>query len=1165
MIPVALNTRYTRSIQLERDTKQSNFVESYILTQRAIQTLHRISTTLNPSLSVPRAWALTGPYGSGKSAFAVFLTHLLGNSQHNATQQAIGLLDKTETDLCSNFKNAAQTNGYLVVAFTGSPARLGKAVLQALHQSLNNEPSNEKIINFQQKLHNVLEQKQYTLKEIILLINELQLILTGHYSGILLVIDELGKFLEFDARHSENQDSFLLQLLAEHASQPNVVPLQVVTLLHQSFEQYAGIAGEKLKNEWTKIAGRFESIAFLESTEQTLRILQHTFTQKFTLKDFPHLQTIIEKATHTLAEQSALPNGLSTQQAIELFNKCYPFHPITLLLLPTLCQKIAQNERTLFSYLASQEPYSFSHTLAQLDMTKIHSAFVMPHHLYDYFITNQSGTNKDFLTQRRWIEIISALERLQTTNIEVEQLLKTIGLFNLIGSQSGFKASPTLLNLCFNEAINLLQTLTTQSLITFRSYNNEHRIWQGSDFDLSSVLRDSIAKSIQLKLANYLNSYAPLAPILAKKHAFETGTLRYFTPFFIDYETAKTGIKITDKQSLLLFVAETPEQEAYFTHHVVTKYGKSNIYACIKHGAQLREWITEWSALEEIGRTESALAHDHVAHKEYEIYLSESKKRVLKALRELLDIPQNLLWYWKNQPYPIINKRSLQEFLTRVANELYHKTPHIKNELINRAYPSGTAISARNRLLEAMLNHTDEKDLGLDKYPPEKSIYLSILQKSGLHRPKQDNIFTTVWHFAPPEKDKDYCNLHPTWEKIELFFKKSEAKPISLTQLAQELSNAPYGLKAGLIPIIIITAYFVYQNELALYEDGNFVPLFRLDILERLRKSLDQFLLKEEKAQRIQITFSVQYFRMEGINGALLNEYVKLLQKSNLDGKTPDILSVVKPIAKFINGLPEYTQQTENLSDMAKSVRKVCREAQSPQELLFILLPKACGLDELNDDSSLEQTQQFSQRLIQAFRELNGAYPQLLSQLQSTFKQVFELSSRLTLEDVKATAIERYNDLELYAHAQEPVLPFLSRLTDKTGDAIHWLNRIFGLLANKPTEHWIDTDNQLAERKLLSFFVQLKDLELLRAQAEIHKKQSSKKFEAILLITRRQGQIQKHDVAFIDESSEKVVCQKVAELKKQLDMLEDKDIQKAVLALLLDQLLDFEKIDSNTV
>lgn len=86
---IKVNTRYTRSIHIERDSETGT--QPYILTSRAIQVLSRFAETLD-SDPKPRAFALIGPYGSGKSAFGLFLSRLLGNSEAEVTRDARDLL-----------------------------------------------------------------------------------------------------------------------------------------------------------------------------------------------------------------------------------------------------------------------------------------------------------------------------------------------------------------------------------------------------------------------------------------------------------------------------------------------------------------------------------------------------------------------------------------------------------------------------------------------------------------------------------------------------------------------------------------------------------------------------------------------------------------------------------------------------------------------------------------------------------------------------------------------------------------------------------------------------------------------------------------------------------------------------------------------------------------
>jgi len=265
---IFVNAHYTRSVNIERDADSLSVVKAYIPTTRAMQTLKSMAAALKAEES-PRAWSLVGPYGSGKSSFAVFLAHLLGPSDNPATRAALKTIKGTkETGLAPKLRALTEnSSGYCAVLLTGSPESFGHRLIQSLAEKAQEIWSQRRgtTPGIVQHLQNLAEQKeQPTTSDIISAIEELQdkLALAG-YSGLLIIVDELGKFLEYEARHYGANDIFLLQALAEHAVAAHQVKLSLVVMLHQAFDQYARGLGESLKNEWAKVQGRFENIPFL--------------------------------------------------------------------------------------------------------------------------------------------------------------------------------------------------------------------------------------------------------------------------------------------------------------------------------------------------------------------------------------------------------------------------------------------------------------------------------------------------------------------------------------------------------------------------------------------------------------------------------------------------------------------------------------------------------------------------------------------------------------------------------------------------------------------------------------------------------------------------------------------------------------------------------------
>ena len=168
----------------------------------------------------PRAWSLVGPYGSGKSSFAVFLSHLLEDQKLETNTIAEGILQRFNTPVADKVTvHTKDSNAYCIVLLTGSPESLSKRFVEALYQSALRYWEGERKPAIVQEIGQARHQ-QLTTTIIIELLKKLQQAVSKKSGkGILIVIDELGKFLEYEARHQGANDIFLLQALAEVAYQ----------------------------------------------------------------------------------------------------------------------------------------------------------------------------------------------------------------------------------------------------------------------------------------------------------------------------------------------------------------------------------------------------------------------------------------------------------------------------------------------------------------------------------------------------------------------------------------------------------------------------------------------------------------------------------------------------------------------------------------------------------------------------------------------------------------------------------------------------------------------------------------------------------------------------------------------------------------------------------
>ena len=175
-------------------------------------------------------------------------------------------------------------------------------------------------------------------------------------AGLLLVVDELGKFLEYAAHDPEYGDLFVLQSLSECATRSQQAPLLMVTILHQAFEQYAQRLATSQREEWAKVQGRFEDVSFIEPTEQVLRLIGSAI-EKTAAVENPNLSAAVDLELK--------PRQLDKSEFVSLLESCLPLHPTVALIVSPLFRRFAQNERSLFALLNSSEPHGLQDFLSK--------------------------------------------------------------------------------------------------------------------------------------------------------------------------------------------------------------------------------------------------------------------------------------------------------------------------------------------------------------------------------------------------------------------------------------------------------------------------------------------------------------------------------------------------------------------------------------------------------------------------------------------------------------------------------------------------------------------------------------------------------------------------------------------------------------------------------
>ena len=1047
-----ITKRFQRSVHLVRDFYTQNALDGYVVTVKARETLTRLIAAQENS-ATSKAWSLTGPYGSGKSAFALFAAKLLGTSDAPTTQHALDLLKHSDVTLYDRFlsingNKSEASVGFCPVLISGERAPITRALLQGLEHGLktfgiSSRHSLRK--NIQELLKTAANGNPPQATEITKLFEDATRAIKqkgGH--GLLLVIDELGKFLEYAAQHPAQDDVFVLQTLAEFAARSDQTPLFLITILHQAFEQYANKIAKSQREEWAKIQGRFEDIAFIEPADQVLRLIGSAIQHKTEI-----LSTSIELSLN--------PNQLpAAVEFRKLFKNCLPLHPTVALVVGPIFRRFAQNERSLFAFLNSSEPYGLQEFLSNQYYNGGQLPTFSIADLYDYLNTtigNRLAASRD---GDKWIEIEMAINRLVDPSPTLVRLIKTIGLLNIIGEVSAnLKASKHILRYALDDSTEefeaefekALKTLTERSIALYRRYNDIYALWEGSDIDIQARLHEAESHlDPNETLITYLSELTPPRPLIARRHLFEKGTLRYFAVRYTDFEDFDANLNepLSNADGLVLYTLPANEDE---THQLIEKAGgedaikRSEVLIAIPHFTRfLRDAVTDLACLRWISENTPELEGDAVARRELSIRWVEAEHGVDDQLTTIFggDNEGSCRWFHKGHEVSITSQRDRNEHLSKICDEVYHKTPIIQNELINRRKISGAVTTARKKLIQAMLENGDQENLGIPGYPAEMSIYRSLLLETGIHRETSG-----VWGFHPPKPD-DKNNIKQTWETVEDFLETCEGERQPVVELYEHLMAPPLGVREGPLPILLCAAMLRYKTEVALYQDGSFIPNWSMPVFER-------FLKVPEK-------FEIKRFRIIAARAELLRQYLNALNQPT-ETENPNLLTVIKALMPFISGLPKYTLNTDTLSDNAKHLRAAVLNAREPDELIFKELPEALGffafgIQTTDSNAALK----FSSTLQDTLSELGRAYENLLNSIEKQMKDAFVLAG--DRDNFRKTLVHRAEPLrEIVSDPQ--LKQFLIRICDEQLDFSNWLEAIGATLAGKPPKSWFDRDTDI--------------------------------------------------------------------------------------------------------
>jgi len=640
--------------------------------------------------------------------------------------------------------------------------------------------------------------------------------IAGTYDGIVFVFDEFGRYIEDEG---ENVRVKSIQDMAEFCDHSGYNDY-LILVSHKQLSLYTDRMRKELSDEWKKVEGRFKATSINIKYDQCLSLISHIIPKtdkwdKFEVKFHEELMELFSRAAD-------FKGFMLPPEGEKPFEGGFPLHPITLFSLDRLSKRVAQNERTFFTFLASDEERALFWDLEKLDIKEFH--FLGLDALFDYFEPNIRAFRSDevYEVYKKYQFAINKLGAQEEKQVEIK-ILKTMAVISIIADTSVLMADRSMLRYVIDaeddvvdKAIDNLEKLR---IIKFMRQFEYYDFLDSSIFDFESMISDKM-NSVSLDMVvSQLNEEFISFVVYPNEYNSKYHMTRIFIPVFAvkqdigrksflnslpDYYDGAIGMILDDDFEVDEYTncASVPERMIFLVN---TK--PNEIIEEVKRFIAIKYFYSKRKELSK---------EDPTADRELTLYLDEQRE----VIRDLI---QRWRRYKSNSVVTIeggVERRiSSERELSDLASEMMFKsfcdTIVVNNDLINKNNISGTINSSRNKVLTNIIDVKEDIRDGFSPMSPEHTIIRSVLIRNGFDEelePHTTSVIPQGIHAG--EKSGSFVK-----KEIDKYLKKCEKAQRPLCEIYKVLKEEPYGLRDGYIAILLAFELRNYEN-VGLYFHG---------------------------------------------------------------------------------------------------------------------------------------------------------------------------------------------------------------------------------------------------------------------------------------------------------------------------------------------------------
>ena len=1064
MISVAEGFQY--SVNIAYDLHADDKLKSYIPTQSALQLMEDILQSTLPT-ATDRSRVLIGAYGKGKSHIVLTILALLMKRDLDLFEKLLPAIQKRDklNRLIQNYY--ASDNKLLPVIITGSNTSLTQAFLLALQQTLKENDllnimpdtnykaavsvierwKNDFPDTYQQFKNKITDSigsfvsrlEDYDIKayeeferiypsltagstfnpfvgfDVVQLYESVVQALKPHgYTGIYVIYDEFSKYLEANISEASVSDTKMLQDFAEKCNRSGKNQMHLMLISHKEIANYIDRLPKQKVDGWRGVSERFTHIHLNNNFTQTYEIIATVIQKNQKLWNLFCAEH--KKEFNALAKRYETHRIFSDMQSDSIEHTimaCYPLHPVSTFILPRLSERVAQNERTLFTFLSANGQATLPSFLKQYHDSEF--SVVTPDLIYDYFeplfkkeISNGTLHDIYFLTS-------TILNQLDDDSLE-EKLVKTLSLIYMLEQFEKLKPTKDELIGIYSiqysvpEIEKALNNLIDDEYVIYLKRSNDFlQLKESSGVDVEAKICDTIASqqgsAVVKKILNASNFDSCIYPF---RYNDEKEVTRYFDFTFIDESEVtedvnwKTKQQGTEADGIVYAIIPHSRDSIAQIVDVVKKTSTycSNCVFVIPHKfVPIDFTVREYKAVETL---KDLAVSDKVLFDEYEVIYEDLREIINHYISDYTHPEKRAATYiYKGEEKQIVRKAALTDLLSTICEKTYFKTPVIVNEAVNKNHLTANSVNSRSKIVIGLLRSELEPNLGLAGAGQEVSILRSTLIRTGILDTKN----------GVPK-----INLHPhdylmanLLGEIEKFVQEAREQKMSFAELYARLTTDKcyIGLRKGLVPIYVAAVFHEYKKEIVLYDKFSQVPLNN-DTLLQIEAAPQDFTLQcldwnNEKDEYVDALANV------------FKDYVVEAEKA-----ASGYNYVVAAMHRWYMELPKYAKEAkydpngQQIDKLKRQFIRMLKQNIGTHTLLFERLPvlitggAECGSETVN-----------------AVSEIKFFYDQMLGQLEFAFcdevKKLFgegQDEAILSRKSLPSVVTEWMNRLDPSIHEQ---------------------------------------------------------------------------------------------------------------------------------------------------